>query len=311
MTGSIVHETNPSARSPVTIGFTHPTGIGRAARCGHRRDNSCKANAERVKNLLSFMTKKLDRLQSRRYRGLVPKQRQRQPRLSAAATVRDRVTRGKSRYWKHSDFADLPASAVAMTLSRLAKEGVLQRVGKGVYYRPLQTSLGPSIPAASGVASQTLRAPLHPAGLSAANALGLSTQNPGRPEYATPAPGPPTALRGAVVHTGRPAQRGALSAEDGAILETLRDRARYSDLSPQQTARRLLRLLADERRFMMLAGVATTEPPRVRAMLGAIGQELNMPARVLDRLKGSLNPLSRFDFGRLRSLRHAREWQAK
>jgi SAM-dependent methyltransferase len=141
--------------------------------------------------------------------------------------------------------------------------------------------------------------------------LGLSTQNPGRPEYATPAPGLPTALRNAVVHTGRPAQRDSLSAEDGAILETLRDRARYSDLSPQQTVRRLLRLLADERRFVALAGVAMTEPPRVRAMLGAIGQELNMPALVLDRLRGSLNPLSRFDFGRLRSLRHAREWQAK
>jgi hypothetical protein len=241
----------------------------------------------------------------------MPKQRPTQPRRSAAGTVRDRVTRGKSRYWKHADFADLPASAVAMTLSRLAREGVLQRVGKGVYYRPRQTSFGPSGPSASGTAAQTLKAPLHAAGLSAANVLGLSTQNPGRPEYATPAPGPPTALRGAVVHTGRPAQRSALSAEDGAILETLRDRARYSDLSPQQTVRRLLRLIADERRFVALAGVAMAEPPRVRAMLGAIGQELNMPAPVLDRLRGSLNPLSRFDFGHLRSLRHAREWQAK
>jgi len=187
----------------------------------------------------------------------------------------------------------------------------MQRVGKGVYYRPTQTSFGPSVPAASGVASQTLRAPLHPAGLSAANVLGLSTQNPGRPEYATPAPGPPTALRGSVVHTGRPAERGSLSAEDGAILETLRDRARHSDLPAEQTVRRLLELLADERRFAALVDVAMAEPPRVRAMLGAIGEELAMPPRLLDRLKGSLNPLSRFDFGDLRSLRHARDWQAK
>lgn len=198
-----------------------------------------------------------------------------------------------------------------MTLSRLAREGVLQRASKGVYYRPRQTSLGPSIPAAGGVVSQTLKAPLHAAGLSAANALGLSTQNPGRPEYATPAASPPTALRGTIVHTRRPAQRGALPAEDGAILETLRDRARYSDLSPKQTVRRLLGLLADEGRFVALADVAMAEPPRVRAMLGAIGQELNMPAPILSRLRGSLNPLSRFDFGRLRSLRHAGEWQAK
>jgi hypothetical protein len=36
-----------------------------------------------------------------------------------------------------------------------------------------------------------------------------------------------------------------------------------------------------------------------------------MPPWLLDRLKGSLNPLSRFDFGNLRSLRHAKGWQAK
>lgn len=198
-----------------------------------------------------------------------------------------------------------------MTLSRLAKDGVLQRARKGVYYRPKQTVLGPSLPPATGVIAQTLRAPLHPAGLNAANTLGLSTQNPGRPEFATPAPAPPTALRGAVVHTRRPAQRGSLSAEDGAILETLRTRARFSDLPPRETVRRMVGLLADERRYGTLVEVAMAEPPRVRAMLGAIGEELGMPAQLLDRLRQSLNPLSRFDFGSLRSLRHAEDWQAK
>ena len=121
---------------------------------------------------------------------------------------------------------------MATTLSRLAREGELQRTGKGVYYRPAPTSFGLSIPGASAAAAQTLNAPLHPAGLSAANALGLTTQNPKRPEYATPAPGPPTALRNAVIHTRRPAARAALSPEEGAILEILRERARSSDLQP-------------------------------------------------------------------------------
>jgi len=234
-----------------------------------------------------------------------------QPRTSAAQVVRDRVERGNARFWKHSDFGGLPPSAVATTLSRLAREGELQRVGKGVYYRPTPTSSGFSIAPASGAAAQTLTAPLHPAGLSAANVLGLTTQNPQRPEYATPAAGPPTALRGAVVHTRRPAQRAALSAEDGAILEILRERARSSDLSPEDTAARLLELLSDEDRYRRLARAAMAEPPRVRAMLGALGQELQMPPALLERLRRSLNPLSRFDFGRLRSLRHAKEWQAK
>ena len=230
---------------------------------------------------------------------------------SAARVVRDRVHRGGARFWKHLDFQGLPPSAVATELSRLAHEGELKRVEKGVYYHPVSTSFGMSMPAASVAAAESLRAPVHPAGLTAANVLGLTTQNPRRPEYATPAPGPPTALRNAVVHTGRPAQRSGLSAEDGAILEILRERADSSDLSPEETVGRLKRLLGDEDRFRRLATAALAEPPRVRAMLGALGQELDMPRAQVVRLRRSLNPLSRFDFGHLAALRHAREWQAK
>jgi hypothetical protein len=232
------------------------------------------------------------------------------PRPSAASVVRARVEQGGGRYWKYPDFADLPPSAVATTLSRLAREGTLKRVGKGVYYRPAPTSFGMSVPGASATTAQLLGAAVHPAGLSAANFLGLSTQNPGRPEYATPAPFPPTALRDARVHTGRPALRASLSAEDGAFLETLRERARSSDLPPEQTAERLMRLLAEPGRFARLAEAASAEPPRVRAMLGALGEEAGVPGDLLDPLRESLNPLSRFDFGALRALRYAREWQA-
>jgi hypothetical protein len=232
------------------------------------------------------------------------------PRTSAAAAVRERVKQGGARYWKYSDFGDLPPSAVATTLSRMAREGELRRVGKGVYYWAAPTSFGMSVPGASATTAQLVGAAVHPAGLSAANFLGLSTQNPGRPEYATPAPFPPTALRDARVHTGRPAGRASLSAEDGAILEILRERARSSDLPPEQTVERLKRLLAEPGRFARLAEAAAAEPPRVRAMLGALGQETGVASESLDPLRQSLNPLSRFDFGALCTLQHAREWQA-
>lgn len=231
-------------------------------------------------------------------------------RRSAAATVRERVAQGGARYWKHADFGDLPAAAVVTALSRLARDDALRRVGKGVYYRSVPTSFGASVPAASVTAAQLLAAPVHPAGLSAANLLGLSTQNPARPEYATTAPAPPTVLRGARVHTRRPVQRASLSAEDGALLEVLRERARSSDLSPEETVQRLVRLLTVPGRFERIAEVAISEPPRVRAMLGALGQQAGVRAELLKPLRQSLNPLSHFDFGRLRELRHAREWQA-
>lgn len=63
--------------------------------------------------------------------------------------------------------------------------------------------------------------------------------------------------------------------------------------------------------FARLARAAEKEPPRVRALLGAFGQELGTDPAPLKRLKSSLNPLSRFDFGELRDeLRHASDWQA-
>jgi len=153
--------------------------------------------------------------------------------------------------------------------------------------------------------------PLHAAGLSAANVLGLTTQNPARREYATPAGDPPTALEGSRVRTGRPAARAALQPEEGALLELLRDRALTSDLSPADTAQRLRALLRDPERFTRLARAAEEEPPRVRAMLGALGEQADAQPRDLRKLRDSLNPLSRFDFGALSELPNARSWQAK
>jgi hypothetical protein len=187
----------------------------------------------------------------------------------------------------------------------------LQRLRKGLYYRSKQTAIGPSEPSASAAVGHALNAPLHPAGLSAGAALGFSTQNPARPEFATPAAAAPGALRDATVHTRRPASRFELEALDGALLELLRDRAHYSDLSPQETVRRLVSMLSGQTRFKRLAKAALSEPPRVRAMLGALGEQAGAPAAALQDLRNSLNPISKFDFGVLAALPNAREWQAR
>lgn len=230
---------------------------------------------------------------------------------STATRVRERVLAGGERYWSLSDFRDLPAGAAVHALSRLAGSGELQRVRKGLYYRPKTTVIGPSVPSASAALAQTAHAPLHPAGLNAANTLGLTTQNPAKAEFPTPAAAAPGMLRNAVVHTRRPASRAALDASDGALLELLRERASASDLSPDETARRLVSMVKDPKRFTRLAHAAQSEPPRVRAMLGALGQQAGAPTDALAELRERLNPLSKFDFGVLRCLKHASEWQAR
>jgi hypothetical protein len=225
--------------------------------------------------------------------------------------MRRRIERGGERFWQVADFNDLPPRTVARTLARLADARVLERARHGLYFRPRLTVLGPSMPSATAVAGHAVKAPLHASGLSAANVLGLTTQNPARAELATPAANSPGALRNAIVHTRRPPSRARLNEREGALVELLRTRGRYSDLGPEKTVDQLLRVLSSGDTFERVARVALDEPPRVRAMLGALGEEVTANPRTLERLRRSLNPLSTFDFGILRDLPRAKNWQAR
>jgi hypothetical protein len=229
-------------------------------------------------------------------------------RASVARRVHSRIAQGGEHFWTLRDFRELPANAVAMALSRLAKKGVVQRVRKGLYYRPGSTALGPTLPSQPEIVRHIFTAPLHPSGLTAANYLGFSTQNVPYGEFATPAWNAPH-LSAARIHKRRPPSRAHVSEKDGALLEFLRDRARWSDFSPEETRSRLLGLLRQSNTTGLLEA-ARHEPPRVRAMLGALGEELRLSKSKLERLRKTLNPLSRFDFGPLRGLKSATRWQA-
>jgi hypothetical protein len=228
--------------------------------------------------------------------------------------VRRRVERCGDRLWRLEDFRDLPFTAVAQALSRLARRGALERLSKGIYYRPRPTAFGKSKP--NPAAIQRLasgRKTVFPSGITAANLLGFTTQNPKRGEIATSALSLPRKLFGGdtVIHTRRPGAWANLSQTDAALLDFLRHGGKTSELAPAETVRRTLSLLSEKGRFERLLNVAGSEPPRVRAMLGALGEQLGKTALTLQRLRISLNPFSRFDFGLWAGLQHARSWQAK
>ena len=225
-----------------------------------------------------------------------------------AATVRQRIERGEERLWRLEDFSDLPSMAVVQSLSRLARAGFMQRVSKGIYYRPRQTAFGPSRP--NPAAMQNLvsrRKAIFPSGITAANLLRFTTQNPGQREVATCSLSLPRKLIGreTTVHARRPEAWASLSETDAALLDFLRRRGETSELSPAETIRRLLKLMSEKGRFERLLKIVDSEPPRVRAMLGAIGEQVGKRPKILQQLRASLNPLSRFDFGVLAALDHA------
>lgn len=233
--------------------------------------------------------------------------------VSVAETIRKRIEKKEEGYWRSTDFGDLPVAAVSKTLSRMAKEKFLDRVSKGLYYRPRRTRFGRSRPSSNEMQKLLEKYNLRPAGVSAANLLGFTTQNAPAGEFATSANSAPRKLIGsrAIVHTRRPKTWDTLNVIDTALLDFLRSRGELSDLSPTETKQRLLDYFREGDRFERLAEAAEAEPPRVRAMLGAIGEELGKNAQTLTKLKNGLNPFSRFDFGNLKNLRYAKNWQAK
>lgn len=231
-----------------------------------------------------------------------------------AGLIRQRIEHGGERLWHYADFEGLPFQAVSQSLSRMTRAGLLERLSKGIYYRSRNTTFGKSRPNPSELRRLAVRrGAIFPSGVAAANLMGFTTQTPRRYEVATTADSLPRKLMGVdtVIHTRRPASWSRLSETEAALLDFLRHGGRFSELSPQETIHKTLTLLSEDGRFERLLKVAASEPPRVRAMLGALGERLGKNPNMLRSLQRSLNPLSRFDFGLLSALPNAGAWQAK
>ncbi len=227
----------------------------------------------------------------------------RQAQLSPGSLIRPRDLKGTT------------VSAAAKALARLADRGLLTREGKGLYYAPRETLLGPSRPSEMSVALNTLKGKSRPTGASAANLLGLSTQLPARPQMVAFTSAVPKGAEAARVKLRASKASESLDQRDAALLEFLRDRGAHGEYGPTATFDRLnvvlLDVMASRDRSKALVSVALTEPPRVRAMLGALMQWSRLPERLWMPLRDSLNRLSRFEFGLFAELPNAKEWLAK
>jgi hypothetical protein len=110
---------------------------------------------------------------------------------SVAQKIKNRI-KGKGRGWAFTprDFVDLGTrNNVGQILNRLATQGFIRQVSRGVYDYPRKhPTMGDFPPHVKNVAAAVVRTTgdrLYPTGATAANMLGLTTQVPARDAYVT------------------------------------------------------------------------------------------------------------------------------
>lgn len=183
---------------------------------------------------------------------------------SVAGAVRHRVEQARpGTFLRRRDFEGTDR-AVESALSRLVAEGELVRVRRGFYWRGKTTRFGMTHPSVLETAVAVGGPGTGPAGVAAAQLLGLTTQVPATVEVAVPgkAPDPMSGAR----FRSRPYSRRErrLTPIEVAVLEVLRD-PHAAEVPWPRVEDRIRELLADGTvRAQVLDAEATSEP-RVQA----------------------------------------------
>jgi hypothetical protein len=106
--------------------------------------------------------------------------------------ILDRIRRqGRGKVFIPKDFLDLGSRAATdQSLSRLVKDGEIERLGRGLYHYPrmnerLGIPLGPDLDEIADALARQTGSQVIPSAAVAANRLGLSTQIPAKPVYLT------------------------------------------------------------------------------------------------------------------------------
>ncbi len=106
--------------------------------------------------------------------------------------ILDRIlTQNRGKVFIPKDFLDLGSrDAADQSLSRLVKDGEIERLGRGLYHYPLVNErlgipLAPDLDEIADALGRRTGSHVVPSGAVAANRLGLSTQVPAKPVYLT------------------------------------------------------------------------------------------------------------------------------
>jgi hypothetical protein len=244
----------------------------------------------------SFLIQKLDRSKGRAYLCS----------MSLASVIQARIQQmpeGKSFGYADLGIAKEEYRAAAKALERLQGKGVIKKLSKGIFYKPEKTVFGELQPETS----EQLRPYLYEngqriayvTGFSLYNKMGLTTQMAFRIKIAS---------QKKRIYLNRGPLKGDAIKSYAAVteanyqllglLDALKDIKRIPDCPAGQAVQIMsgnIRQL-DEQQISDILQYALLYPPRVRALLGALLENLQSKVNT-DRLKESLNPFTTIKLG--------------
>lgn len=194
--------------------------------------------------------------------------------------------------------------AASKALSRLVDKGVIKRARKGYYYKPKVSVFGEQKPREDVLLSLYLfeknKQVAYVTGTRLYNRLGLTTQVPNAVRIASL----DRQVKGKVGNTiVKPAKSYVKVTADNIkyleILDVIKDLNTIPDLEKTDGIVYLKNVLRsfDAAEIKKLVTYGASYPPKVRALLGALLEELKINFSTYNVLKRSMNPSSSFDYG--------------
>ena len=189
--------------------------------------------------------------------------------------------------------------SAAKSLERLQKKGMIKKISTGVFYIPRKTVFGELGPDSNGILERHLfdegKRVAYETGFSLYNRLGLTTQMAFKIKVATK--GNPIKIDIGTLKVSSVKSYVDVTDQNYQLLgylDALKDVKRIPDCSVSQAIKRMSFLIKDltAKEKKELIQYALFYPARVRALLGAILENLNLKLN-LDELKNSLNPLTK------------------
>lgn len=194
--------------------------------------------------------------------------------------------------------------AASKALCRLVDKGVIKRARKGYYYKPKVSVFGEQKPREDVLLSLYLfeknKQVAYVTGTRLYNRLGLTTQVPNSVRIASL----DRQVKGRVGNTiVKPAKSYVKVTADNIkyleILDVIKDLNAIPDLEKTDGIVYLKNVLRsfDATEIKKLVTYGASYPPKVRALLGALLEELKINFSTYNVLKRSMNPSSSFDYG--------------